>query len=773
MIATDLSTRIRRRLRTARARARHRLGLAAGQPTDVTIDSRFRHPVDRESKAQLVRAYRDRFGNDAVGREVGEAARAANHRFAMLGHAMNHGATIAWGRDPVSGRDWQHGFSPDIVYRGAGRLGDIKLPWELNKHQYFFTLGKAAWLTDDAGLAGEIVAQIDDWIDANPYQRGIQWISALEIGARAIAWILAYPFYADACDDRFRRRLAASLAQHMRFVEQHLSTGAFANTHLVGEAAALVAGGLFLECRNRRRWLTTGMQLLEDAIRQQVTGDGVHAERSVAYHRFFLDHYYLIHALLSANRRAFTPSTLAALERMTTFLMQALFPDGTAPDFGDADDARGLWLYAGCQTEYRGLLALGAVMFQRGDFKYVAGGVGEEVLWLFGLDGIATFDAMKAHTPETASAAYSDGGYYVMRGGWSATDAVLVFDCGPLGFGAAGHGHADALSIQLHTDGYPFLVDSGTFSYNLDYSWRDAFRGTRAHNTVLVDGADQSRPGDRMSWMTTARAHAHRWVTTDCFDLADGEHDGYRRFPDPVTHRRVVAFLKPNLWVIWDQLLARERHEYEALLHVRPDCAVERHGDRFVLMSPRGQRMNVWAGDVASGAHVGILEGDLDERGAWFSPGYGEKAASRALVIQGTFDGPCSFVACLGGESARQPTVAHAPGAIAVRADCGGGGLQRLWYHTRSAQTITQDDLRAQAALLFVGSRGGRATAAYAYDCRQLSIDGLVHLHSDSGVDRLTIDENECELTTVGEQGSALRVEVRSGMRLVINGRQV
>ena len=145
----------------------------------------------------------------------------------------------------MSGRDWSRGFSPLIAYRGSARLGDIKLPWGLNKHQYFFTLGKAAWLTANAAPAVEIVRQIDHWIADNPYRRGINSNSALEAGTRVVSWILSYPFYADQCDDGFLQRLTRSIAQHMMFVEGHLSVGRFANNHLVGDSAALVAAGCF------------------------------------------------------------------------------------------------------------------------------------------------------------------------------------------------------------------------------------------------------------------------------------------------------------------------------------------------------------------------------------------------------------------------------------------------------------------------------------------------------------------------------------------------
>src|SRR5205823_3719374 len=134
-----------------------------------------------------------------------------------------------------------------------------------------------------------------------------------------------------------------------------------------------------------------------------------------------------------------------------------------------------------------------------------------------------------------------------MRSGWQRSDSVLVFDCGPIGFGPAGHGHADALSLQLHAGDYAFLTDPGAYSYNLDYGWRDAFRTTRAHNTIAVDDEPQSIPADRMSWTRMAHAAAREWVATPWFDLVAGEHDGYRRLPDPVRHHRVVAFIKPGV----------------------------------------------------------------------------------------------------------------------------------------------------------------------------------------------------------------------------------
>jgi hypothetical protein len=679
-----LPLRLHRKIVQAQlTRLRYRLGRPTLATGPVRVAADFRHPIDQGNKATLVAHYRIGFA-DNVGATIDEARRLLEHRFRFLGHGMQHGREIAWSRDPISGKHWSRGFSPDIAYRGADRLGDIKLPWELGKHQYFFTLGKAAWLTDELRFAQEIVTQIDHWIRENPCHSGIHWISALESGARAISWVLAYPFFASCCDPAFIARLCQSLAQHFLFVERQLSVGRFTNTHLAGEAAALVIGGLFLECRHSKRWMRKGLRHLQAQMIAQVREDGAHAEQSAAYHRFFLDQYFLVEATLRANGRSLPAGTLQRMERMTGFLMDFRFPDGTVPSFGDCDDARGIWCTPEAPRDFSSLLALGAVLFQRGDFKSIAGRASEEILWLYGQAALDRFKRIPAHPPDHTSSAYRDAGYYIMRDGWNPDGSVLAFDCGPLGHGPAGHGHADALSFQLYTLGYPFLVDSGTYSYNLDYRWRDLFRSTRAHNTLAIDGLDQSVTQHRMAWSFMAPVRCHRWLSTPEFDLVDAEHEGYQRLTDPVTHRRIVVFLKPDIWLVYDLLTGAAPHEAEMLLHVRPDCRIEpgAQTSTAILRAPGGQPLYVRLLD--SGSATGGLEvlGRADEQEAMteFSEEYGCKARSNAIRALLPF---CGRAALLTGLSARADFVARCEsnsGRLDVTVIGANGQRSRLLY---------------------------------------------------------------------------------------------
>ena len=45
---------------------------------------------------------------------------------------------------------------------------------------------------------------------------------------------------------------------------------------------------------------------------------------------------------------------------------------------------------------------------------------------------------------------------------------------------------------SVHMDGYPFLVDPGTYAYHTHAEWRKYFVSTLAHNTVTINNADQA-----------------------------------------------------------------------------------------------------------------------------------------------------------------------------------------------------------------------------------------------------------------------------------------
>src|SRR5205823_2652803 len=177
-----------------------------------------------------------------------------------------------------------------------------------------------------------------------------------------------------------------------------------------------------------------------------------------------------------------------------------------------------------------------------------AEGPAPEPLWLLGADALSAIDALEPRPPDTsASRVFAEGGWAVMRSGWDRRAHHLIFDVGPLGCPvSAGHGHADLLGVLCAAFGEPAVVDPGTHGYTPDAGWRDFFRGTAAHSTVVVDGQSQALPAGPFAWQSRPEARLRRRESNDILEVFDAEHAAYARLSDPVIHRRRVLWVKPR-----------------------------------------------------------------------------------------------------------------------------------------------------------------------------------------------------------------------------------
>jgi hypothetical protein len=168
---------------------------------------------------------------------------------------------------------------------------------------------------------------------------------------------------------------------------------------------------------------------------------------------------------------------------------------------------------------------------------------------------------------------FPEGGYLVSRDeGFTA-----LFKAGPFGYPSiAAHAHCDQLSFLLKRGNEIVLGDSGTGVYHTEDSWRRFFKGTRAHNTVTVDGQDQAEYAGAFLWST----HANGRLTLnddapDRFDVR-GSHDGYRRLADPVEHERRVMYRRGFGYLVHDLLGARSQHSYTLAWNFGPRVRLRR-----------------------------------------------------------------------------------------------------------------------------------------------------------------------------------------------------
>ena len=583
---------------------------------------------------------------------IATAEAICERRFDLLGYrGLWFGDPVDWHLDPTSGRRAPLVHWSQLNPLDADQVGDSKVVWELNRHQWLVRLGQAYRLTGDPRYAEAFARSVREWMRANPTGMGINWASSLEVALRLISWSWALHLFRDA-EALSPGLFAAALdgiATHATHVERYLSYYFSPNTHLTGEALGLFyAGAVFPELRRAGHWRALGSRILVAECERQILPDGVYFELATCYQRYTVE-IYLHFLMLAAQSGVAVPTSVRErVERMLDFLLAVRRPDGTVPAIGDADGGWLLPLATRGPEDARGVFSTAAALFGRSDCAWAAEHVAPETLWLLGPAGRRAFEALRPAPPKVApSRVFTDGGYVVMRSGWDARAHHLVFDVGPLGCQVSGgHGHADLLSIQCSAFGEPYLVDPGTYGYTADRGWRDYFRGTAAHSTAEIDGVGQAEPSGPFAWKTRPRARLRRWLSTDGLVVAEADHDGYARLPDPVVHRREVHFVSKRYWVVVDDLRGSGEHRVEVRFQFAP---MEVTVDPTLWVRARGRRGQALL--VRSFAPVPVkievLEGELAPVQGWVSPDYGRRGPAPVLVCSAVAQLPIRIVTLL------------------------------------------------------------------------------------------------------------------------------
>jgi hypothetical protein len=573
-----------------------------------------------------------------------QAEAVARHRlsfFDLEGHHL--GDPIDWHRDHKSGRPAPLAFAASIDYRDFAVTGDAKYVWEPSRHHQLVVLGRAFRASGDPRFATALVEQLASWLDQNPYGRGMHWRSPLELGIRLINWVWALDLILESglLTRELGARARRAVHLHLWDITRKYSRGSSANNHRIGEAAGVyVATAYFPGLDPSGAWRRESRQILIDEIAAQTHPDGANREQAVGYHLFVLQ-FFLVAGLVGRRiGEEFPPEYWCLVERMLGFA-GALAEGGQAlPMLGDADDGYVLDL-GGVRGDVRGLLSVGGALFGRGDLKAGGAEETEPVRWLLGRAGLAGLEAT-ALPPDRPlqSRAFPDAGLYLLQCGSGRTrDQISVtFDCGSLGFGAlAAHGHADALSITLRAFGVDVLVDPGTYDYFTFPPWREYFRSTRAHNTVVVDGVDQSTRLGPFLWGERAQSRCLSWEpAAQGGGTVSGEHDGYARLHGPVTHRRGLELdAAARTLTIHDEVPGHGPHELAVCFHLAEQCVVTREGRDSWRVEVGGGVVTLVPDPALAIERIAASDPPI---GGWVSRGYHRKTPSPTLVGRYRFE---------------------------------------------------------------------------------------------------------------------------------------
>ncbi|GAB2824475.1 alginate lyase family protein [Streptomyces daliensis] len=600
---------------------------------------------------------------DAAKRLVAEADRLMDGHAEYFGVHRDDLADPDWWYDPKTGRRATPGYAFDVPYRDEDAVGDIKQIWEPSRHQYLTVLAVAYAITGNDRYAERVAAHLRSWWAANPPLRGVHWISGIELGIRLLSWVWIrrlldnWPGAAGLFEDN-----PVALNQiwhHQRWLAAFPSRGSSANNHVIAEAAGQFAAACaFGWFPSSARWRADALRSLERHLRGNTFASGLNRELATEYHGLVLELGLAAVAEADAADVPVPASVRLVLLRMTDALAAVVDNRLRPPRQGDADDGHGLIVDGAGTDRWASLLATGDAVFGSRPWWPTVTATDVRTPLLAALirpypkDGSAPDVAR----PATRPAHFADAGMTILRGPGKTGEIWCRCDGGPHGFlSIAAHAHADALSVEVRHDGVDVLADPGTFCYHGQPEWRRYFRSTLGHNTLQLDGADQSVSGGPFLWTRHARSRVLAVDTPGTSDVSGAsgkgvarwcaEHDGYGR---SVHRRRVELTAAEQELRVTDEVRGPRRAVHLAF-HLGPAIAADLVGnwavltwtrdgeDRFAVLDLPGQlswRAHRGETDPSPGSSSGghpIL--------GWYSPGFGRKEPSTTLVGTGFTDG--------------------------------------------------------------------------------------------------------------------------------------
>ncbi|MGO4852942.1 heparinase II/III domain-containing protein [Phaeovulum sp. W22_SRMD_FR3] len=531
-----------------------------------------------------------------------------------------------WHLDPSSGLDWPaEPYCFDINYRHQSRLGDIKFVWEVNRLQILPVAAALARADGDTQARDFALSLIDSWIAANPPYRGVNWCSGIELAIRAVNILAAVALLGpETLSPDLGRRLVESLDAHRFWLARYPSRFSSANNHRIAELAALhILGRCMPDLTGARAEADASWRELMAEALLQIHPDGVGAEQSPTYTSFTLE-WLALSVAVGRDAGDIVPAEVTArLTAAATVLHVMADTLGNLPRIGDDDEGRVLLSGAAREADYPALILSSlSALLARPDLAPRRDRAHLRQLWLGRADAGAV--------PAEGVRHFDAGGYSVVRSTIAGRESILCVDHGPLGFLAiAAHGHADALAVWWHLDDQPVLIDAGTYLYHAGGSIRDRFRGTAVHNTLCLDGVDQSTISGAFNW--SRKAQARRIARADA--TIEAVHDGYSG--QGVLHHRSITPVADG-YEIRDWLSGTPaRAEAVATLHwlIAPELTLHQEGSGVVLRrdAEAVMRIDAFRADATQNPQPEPVP--LEIMAAEVSPDFGRRADTQALSM--------------------------------------------------------------------------------------------------------------------------------------------
>lgn len=388
--------------------------------------------------------------------------------------------------------------TPDWGFNEYGKL------WQYNLHYFEYINSSTLSVDESIGLILDFIKNIKEYPECiEPYPTSL----------RIVNWIKFIAANKDSIPQELLKIINRSLFIQSLILSKNKEYHIMGN-HLLENGLALLFSAVYF---NSGVFLNHAVGILNTELDEQILDDGAHFELSPMYHRVILERMLDCYNILVSNNYTthLTVKIKTKLEIMLGWLKNMTYKDGSTPLFNDGT---------------------------------VSGVKSSELLAYAGRLGINA----KIHE-------LGDSGYRKFI-----TEKYEVFaDAGKIGPDyIPGHSHCDILSFEMHIDSKPFIVDTGTSTYETS-ALRLSEKSTSAHNTVSLGGLEQSELWG--SFRVGKRAYPK--IIEDNQNNLIAEHNGFSDIN--AVHRR--EFIKNDDFFEYEDFTNSPSLDNFAYLHFHPD----------------------------------------------------------------------------------------------------------------------------------------------------------------------------------------------------------
>lgn len=394
------------------------------------------------------------------------ADQALNHQFYINNtYVDDNGDYFNFG-DPI---DWE--FLPDKF------KNDQEFKYQIHRHNWMEPQALAYKVSGNEEYVTSWIDTYQSWVNKYPCPVGqsfptdtekdidYQW-KGLQTASRVLSQvnILSYVILSPNVTPAY---LTWFLDEFEKAVE-HIRINYYNDSNiLVTQLQAVATAGILMpEFAAAEEWRNEGASKLGEQLDAQFLPDGVHYEFDPSYHIAAISDFRSVYELAKANNMTelFPESSIQKLEKAAEFVMDITFPDYSLDNFNDTRNSsysksvllRNFRQYATLFPQNQGLI------------------------WM-------AREGNAGAAPDYTVKAYKDAGYYMLRSDWTKTGTMIVLknNNNPEN---KWHCQPDNGTFAIWHNGRNFFPDAGVYSYNTD-SNRSAYRRTRNHNTVTLNGA--------------------------------------------------------------------------------------------------------------------------------------------------------------------------------------------------------------------------------------------------------------------------------------------